>query len=87
MNIEKANEIVINAIEEAMKEDGKLIEEITEDMQLIGGESLLDSMNLVQVCINLEDLADDLGFDFDWASDSPAEITITIRMDYAILNY
>ena len=25
--------------------------------------------------------------DFDWASDSPAEITVTIRMDYAILNY
>ena len=25
--------------------------------------------------------------DFDWSSDTPAEITVTIRMDYAILNY
>ena len=25
--------------------------------------------------------------DFDWSSDSPATISITIRMDYAILNY
>ena len=25
--------------------------------------------------------------DFDWSSDTPANITITIRMDYAILNY
>ena len=25
--------------------------------------------------------------DFDWTSDTPANITITIRMDYAILNY
>ena len=25
--------------------------------------------------------------DFDWASDTPAAITLTIRMDYAILNY
>jgi len=25
--------------------------------------------------------------DFDWASDTPANISITIRMDYAILNY
>ena len=25
--------------------------------------------------------------EFDWASDSPAEITVSIRMDYAILNY
>ena len=25
--------------------------------------------------------------DMDWASDTPATISITIRMDYAILNY
>ena len=25
--------------------------------------------------------------DFDWASDTPANISITIRMDYTILNY
>ena len=25
--------------------------------------------------------------EFDWSSDSPANISITIRMDYAILNY
>ena len=25
--------------------------------------------------------------EFDWSTDAPAEITIGIRMDYAILNY
>ena len=25
--------------------------------------------------------------EFDWSSDAPANISITIRMDYAILNY
>ena len=25
--------------------------------------------------------------DFDWSSETPANISITIRMDYAILNY
>jgi hypothetical protein len=25
--------------------------------------------------------------EFDWSSDTPANISITIRMDYAILNY
>ena len=25
--------------------------------------------------------------DFDWTSDTPANITLSIRMDYAILNY
>jgi len=39
-------------------------------MQLIGGESLLDSMRLVEVCLVLEDLADENGFEFDWTSEA-----------------
>ena len=71
MNIDEAKKTVIGAIHEALLEQGQeLSEEITEDMQLIGGDSLLDSMNLVQVCINLEDAADDIGFEFDWASEA-----------------
>jgi len=37
---------------------------------LIGGDSLLDSMKLVELCLALEDKATDLGFDFDWTSDA-----------------
>ena len=66
VNIEKAKEIVIFAIKELL--EGKL--EISEEMQLIGGESLLDSMKLVEVCLALEDLADEHGFEFDWTSDA-----------------
>ena len=66
MNIEQAKEIVIRAINDAL--EGKA--EISEDMQLIGGESLLDSMKLVEVCLALEDLADEHGFEFDWTSDA-----------------
>ena len=44
MDIEQAKEIVISAINDAL--EGKA--EITEEMQLIGGESLLDSMKLVE---------------------------------------
>tara|TARA_B100002019_G_scaffold186187_1_gene160782 strand:- start:3047 stop:3319 length:273 start_codon:yes stop_codon:yes gene_type:complete len=65
MNIEQAKEIVISAINTALESK----EEITEDMQLIGGE-LLDSMKLVEVCLALEDLADEHGFEFDWASEA-----------------
>ena len=52
MNIEKAKEIVICAINDAL--EGKA--EITEEMQLIGGESLLDSMKLVEAksCIGMK---------------------------------
>lgn len=43
---------------------------VTEDSFLIGGQSLLDSMKLVELCLALEDKAGDLGFDFDWTSDA-----------------
>ena len=66
MNIELAKEIVISAINAVL--EGKA--EITEDMQLIGGESLLDSMKLVEVCLALEDLADEHEFEFDWTSEA-----------------
>ena len=66
MNIEKAKEIVIGVICEVL--DGK--EEVTEDMQLIGGDSLVDSMKLVEVCLALEDLADKHEFEFDWTSEA-----------------
>jgi acyl carrier protein len=66
MNIERAKKIVISVIDNALESK----EEITEEMQIIGGESLLDSMKLVEVCLALEDIADELGFEFDWTSEA-----------------
>ena len=66
MNIEDAKKIVIKVITNALKGKAK----VTEEIQLIGGASLLDSMKLVEVCLALEDLADDNGFEFDWTSES-----------------
>ena len=66
MKLEQAKEIVISAINDALEDKV----EITEEMQLIGGESLLDSMKLVEVCLALEDQADDHGFEFDWTSEA-----------------
>lgn len=43
---------------------------VHEGLPLIGGESLLDSMKLVELCLLLEDMAVDLEFEFDWTSDS-----------------
>ncbi len=48
--------------------EDKLLE-VTDEMPLIGGDSILDSMKLVELCLQLEDKATDLGFDFDWTSD------------------
>lgn len=66
MNIKQSMEIVISVVNEAL--EGKV--EITEEMQLIGGEKLLDSIKLVEVCLALEDLADEHGFEFDWTSEA-----------------
>lgn len=43
---------------------------VTDDMELIGGDSVLDSMKLVELCLALEDKAADMGFEFDWTSDA-----------------
>lgn len=43
---------------------------VTDDMPLIGSDSVLDSMKLVELCLALEDKAADMGFDFDWTSDA-----------------
>lgn len=40
------------------------------DSPLIGDNSMLDSMKLVDLCISLEDIAADLDFEFDWTSDA-----------------
>ena len=66
MNIEQAKKIVISAIKDALEDKV----EVSEDMQLIGGESLLDSMKLVEVCLALEDLADEHELEFDWTSEA-----------------
>ena len=44
--------------------------EVTGDMHLIGSNGVLDSMKLVELCLMLEDMASELGFEFDWTSDT-----------------
>ena len=66
MNNEQAKVAVITVITDVL--EGKV--EVFEDMLLIGGESLLDSLKLVEVCLALEDLADEYEFEFDWTSEA-----------------
>ena len=51
---------------------------VSEKMSLIGGDSLLDSMKLVEVCLALGDLADEHGFEFDWTSEKALSITNSV---------
>lgn len=43
---------------------------VADDMPLIGGDSLLTSMKLIELCLLLEDKAADMGFEFDWTSET-----------------
>lgn len=66
MEIAEALSIVKTATRELLDEDT----EIPDTYPLIGGDAEIDSMKLVELCLALEDAADDLGFEFDWTSDA-----------------
>ena len=60
---------ILKLIEDILASDD-IFKHVDEKMQLIGGDKILDSMKLVELCIELEDKALDIGFEFDWTSDS-----------------
>jgi acyl carrier protein len=64
----------LNIVNEIYRIIANLLEDkkmkIQDDMPLIGSESVFDSMQLVELCLALEDKATDLGFEFDWTSDA-----------------
>ena len=43
--------------------------QVTDNTPLIGDGSVLDSMKLVELCLTLEDFAEEKGFEFDWTSE------------------
>lgn len=43
--------------------------QLTEDSALVGGNSSIDSMALVQICLALEEKSIEDGFHFDWTSE------------------
>ena len=59
---------ILKLIEDLLASDG-IDTKVDEKMQLIG-HSVLDSMKLIELCLKLEDKASDIGFEFDWTSDT-----------------
>lgn len=59
--------IIIEEIK-MLLEDGGI--ELTSDTPLIGGDTALDSMQLVSLCLRLEEIAEEQGFEFDWTSET-----------------
>ncbi len=67
MEVSVAKKEVFRAIESLLH--GASVS-VVDDTPLIGSGSLLDSMKLVELCLILEDKAAEMGFQFDWTSDS-----------------
>lgn len=65
------NQIILHVISivKEISGDPKASKNISEDMPLVGSKSFIDSMQLIELCIELVEKADDMGFEFDWTSE------------------
>jgi acyl carrier protein len=64
-SVSDAMVLVVNAIQKIRPGDDQAL---SPDTPLIGSHRTLDSMNLVELCLMLEDASNELGFNFDWTS-------------------
>jgi acyl carrier protein len=58
--------IEISKIAQSIAQDHAL--QVSEDSSLIGENRILDSLGLVELCLRLEELSQELSFEFDWTS-------------------
>ena len=59
-------EMMLSEVRSIMKGDGV---ELSSETALVGDGRVLDSLALVELCLRLEDIAADMGFEFDWISE------------------
>jgi len=60
-------EIIINEIKSILDNSDISLDAKT---PLIGDDSPLDSMNIVNLCIRLEEISEEQGFNFDWTGET-----------------
>ena len=69
MNKEQAIEMITSKIKDDL-ELNDISPNIQHDTPIIGSKSPIDSMGLVQLCLSLEEKAEELGFEFDWTTET-----------------
>ncbi len=82
-DLKKVEEIVFKEIKN-VSEDKQSI--ITKTTPLIGDEGTIDSVDLVDLCLSLEDIAVDLGFEFDWTSEKAMSASRSMFKDAGSLS-
>ena len=71
-------ENLIEIIEDIVSGEGI---KINKNSPLIGGDSSIDSMNLVQICLALEEKSTEDNFIFDWTSEKAMSTLSSIFRD------
>ena len=79
----KVEERVFKEIQNVSEDKRAIVDKTT---PLIGGEGTIDSVDLVDMCLELEDFAVELGFEFDWASEKAMSATNSIFKDAGSLS-
>jgi len=64
---DKLKQKIYTTVAALLEDDSKIVSDNT---PLIGDDRALDSMKLLELCLALEDMATDLGFEFDWTSEN-----------------
>ena len=68
MKLNTITSIILKFIKESSsKKDNNV--KIDENISLLGDKSALDSLKLIELCLILEDRAEEMGFEFDWTSE------------------
>jgi len=70
MNSSDVCQEIIKFVKIKLEEEGIDDIEVNSDSSLIGDGGIIDSMGIVELCLFLEDKAQDNDFEFDWTSDS-----------------
>jgi len=82
-DIQKVEGIVLQEIKNVSEIKKSVINKRT---RLIGNDSILDSMKLVELCLSLTDIAEELGFEFDWTSDKAMSTSRSMFKDAGSLS-
>ena len=82
-DLKEVEERVFKEIQNVSEDKRAIVDKTT---PLIGGEGTIDSVDLVEMCLELEDFAVELGFEFDWASEKAMSATNSIFKDAGSLS-
>ena len=69
MNLDDTLKIIKISIKENL-EINNISANITDNTSIIGNDSPIDSMGLIQLCLTLEEKAEELNFEFDWTTET-----------------